>query len=221
MRTQEWWAAGEKVEEDGAETVDIGGGFEFRGGAAGLLGRDVAGCAEEGERASEIARSIEPFGQAEIAHERFAAAIEQDVSRFQIAVENSFAVRVLDGARDFRDERNALSRLVLQRGADFLQTSARREFHAEEREAVFALAHFVDRQNVRMIEARGRLGFAPETRERFLRVGVITQDPFHRDDAAGMALPGYLLRLRRELRAIGPHIVHTNGFKPHILGMLA
>jgi glycosyltransferase involved in cell wall biosynthesis len=37
---------------------------------------------------------------------------------------------------------------------------------------------------------------------------------------AGMALPGYLLRLRRELRAIGPNIVHTNGFKPHVLGTL-
>ena len=153
-----------------------------------MLGRDVAGRAEDGQRAGEVAGGVEPFGQAEIAHERFAAAVEQDVSRFEIAMENAFAVRVLHGARDLGDERHALPRLVLQRGTYFLQTSARREFHAEEREAVFALAHFVDGQNVRMIEARGRLRFAPETRERFAGVGVITQDALHGDDAAGMAL---------------------------------
>ena len=104
-------------------------------------------------------------------------------------MEDSFAVRVLDGARDLGDERHALPRIVLQRGTDFLQTSAGREFHAEEREAVFALAHFVDGQNVRMIEARGGLRFAAEAGERFAGVGVIPQDPFHGDDAAGMALP--------------------------------
>ena len=116
--------------------------------------------------------------------------VEEDVSGFEIAMENAFAVGVLDGARDLGDERHALPRVVPQRGADFLQASAGREFHAEEREAVFALAHFVDRQNVGMIEARGGLRFAAEAGERFAGVGVITQDPFHGDDAAGMALAG-------------------------------
>ena len=188
VRTQERRAAREQIEEDRAETVDIGGGFQLRGGAARLFGRDVAGRAENRQRARQIAGGVEPFGQAEIADERFAMAVEQDVSRFEIAMEDAFAMRVLHGPRDLGDERDALPRLVPQRGTDLLQTSARREFHAEERKAVFALAHFVDRQNVRMIEARGGLRFAPEARQGFAGVGVIPQDPLHGDDAAGMAL---------------------------------
>src|SRR2546421_6331403 len=39
-----------------------------------------------------------------------------------------------------------------------------------------------------MIETAGGLGFAPETRERFLRIGVITQHPLHGDDATRMTL---------------------------------
>jgi hypothetical protein len=40
-----------------------------------------------------------------------------------------------------------------------------------------------------MIEARRSLRFTPETRQRFLRIGVIRQDSFQRHDAARMPLP--------------------------------
>lgn len=103
-------------------------------------------------------------------------------------MEDAFAVRVLNGARDLGDERDALPRIVSQSRGDFLQAAARREFHAEERKAVFAFAYFVDRQNVRMIEARGGLRFATKTRQGFAGVGVITQDPLYGDNATGMAL---------------------------------
>ena len=39
-----------------------------------------------------------------------------------------------------------------------------------------------------MIEAGGGLGFTAETSQRFAGIGVITQDPLHGDDPAGMAL---------------------------------
>ena len=45
-----------------------------------------------------------PFCQTEIAHQRFAAAIEQNVSRLEIAMENSLAMRVFDRARNFRHQ---------------------------------------------------------------------------------------------------------------------
>ena len=39
--------------------------------------------------------------------------------------------------------------------------------------------------------------------------------------AAAAAVPSYLLKLRRAIRAYQPTIVHTNGFKAHVLGALA
>ena len=69
-----------------------------------------------------------------------------------------------------------------------LQASAGGEFHAEKRQTVLAFAHLVNRQNVRMIEAGCRFGFASKARERLMRIGVITKDAFYRDDAAGVSL---------------------------------
>src|SRR5205814_873613 len=60
----------------------------------GLVRRDVTRRAECHERPGEIAVFVEPFGQTEIAHQRFAATIVQDVAWFQNAMENALAVRV-------------------------------------------------------------------------------------------------------------------------------
>src|SRR2546429_553760 len=105
-------------------------------------------------------------------------------------MKNAFAVRVLNGPCDLGDEGHALAWFVPQRRAHFLQTAAGRELHTEEWEAVFALAHFVDRQNVRMIEARRRLRLATEASKGFAGIGVIPQDPLYSDNATGMALAG-------------------------------
>src|ERR1043165_9369207 len=100
-------------------------------------------------------------------------------------MKNAAAMGVLDGACHFRHERYALPRVVAQRGRDLLQSSTRCELHAEEWQAVFALAYFIDGKDVRMIKAPRGLGFAPKTSQGFARIGVITQDPFHGDDPAG------------------------------------
>ena len=99
--------ASEQIEQNRAETVNISSGCETRRRSARLFGRNVTGCAENRERARKIARGVEPFGQTEIAHERFAAAIEHDVSRFQVAMQNTLDVRVLDGTRHLRHQRYA------------------------------------------------------------------------------------------------------------------
>jgi hypothetical protein len=77
-------------------------------------------------------------------------------------------MRIFDRARNFRHQLHTLARLATRSLADLSQAAARREFHAEEREAVLALAYLVDRKDVRMIEAGCRVGFAPETPERFM-----------------------------------------------------
>ena len=82
-------------------------------------------------------------------------------------MENSLAMRVFDRARNFRHQLHTSPGLGAQSRRNLSQAAARREFHAEKREAILALAHLVDRKNVRMIKAGCRVGFAPEAPERF------------------------------------------------------
>ena len=91
----------------GAETVNIGCRGKIGRRSFRLFGRDVPGRPENRQRAREVARGVEPFGQTEIAHQRFAAAIEQNISGLKIAMQNALAMRVLHGARDFRHQLHA------------------------------------------------------------------------------------------------------------------
>src|ERR1043166_4974973 len=70
-----------------------------------------------------------------------------------------------------------------------LQTPTGRVFHAKERQPIFTLTDLVDRQNVRMIEARCRFRFASKSLERFTRIGMVGPNSFKRHDPAGMSLP--------------------------------
>src|SRR5215510_2447371 len=103
-------------------------------------------------------------------------------------MENSLAMRIFDCARNFRHHLHTSPGLGAQSRSNLLQAAARREFHAEKREAVLALAHLVDRQNVRMIKAGNRVRLAPEPHQRFMRISLITQDALYGDDPLGMSL---------------------------------
>jgi hypothetical protein len=83
-------------------------------------------------------------------------------------------MRILHGQRHLGHECHALQWPVAQRGACFLQAAVRCEFSAKEREreAVFVVAHFMDRQDVGMIEACGRLRFAEEARDCSMEIHV-------------------------------------------------
>ena len=59
--------------------------------------------AEDGVRLSEFGLAREPFGQTEIAHERLLCPIEENIAGFEIAMENSVLVSVLDCMGDCRD----------------------------------------------------------------------------------------------------------------------
>ena len=109
---------------------------------------------------------VEPFGQSEIGHEWFAATVEQDVSRLEIAMQNPVLMRVLHSARHFGHKPDAFARFTAQRGLGFLQAAAGRVFHAEERQPVFALADFIDGKNIRMIETGCRFSFTSKTFQR-------------------------------------------------------
>ena len=98
-------------------------------------------------------------------------------------------MRVLHSPYHLRHQRHCSPRLVTQYRSRLQQTAPAGKLHAEKRQPIVAFAHFIDWQNVRMIEARRSLGFTPETRQRLLRIGVIRQNSFQCHDAARMPLP--------------------------------
>ena len=90
---------------------------------------------------------------------------------------------VVDRARDFGHEPGAIVGPTMQRRDGRAQASAARVFHAEERQAVHAFTYLIDGQNVWMVEFRRHLRFALEPDQRFVRVAMIRQHTFQRDDA--------------------------------------
>src|SRR5262245_42320704 len=93
---------------------------------------------------------------------RFTICVEQNVSRFDVPMQNSVFMRVMHSARDFRDE---FHRLPDRHGGalyDFVKLPAFNEFHAEITRAI-ALAYFVNGNDARVIETRGGFCFPAKT----------------------------------------------------------
>src|SRR5882724_898511 len=100
------------------------------------------------------------------------------VRRFQIAMQDASDMCVLHRARHPGHQRSGTARLATESRCGLDQAAASGKLHAEERKLVFALAHFINGQNIWMIEVSGRLRFAPETGQRLLRIRVISKDAF-------------------------------------------
>src|SRR5262245_13316749 len=98
----------------------------------------------------------------------FTVCIEQNVPRFDVPMQNSVFMRVMNSPRQLRDEfrrRPDRHRLALQY---LIKLSAFDKSHAEVASAV-ALAHFIDWYDARMIQAGGSFRFATEALE--MRLG--------------------------------------------------
>ena len=81
---------------------------------------------------------------------RLARFIQQNVPRFNIAMENAMLVGVMNRARDFRDQFYRAPNRHLLVPNDFVELSAFDEFHAEIAGAI-TLADFVNRNDARMV----------------------------------------------------------------------
>ena len=150
--------------------------------ARSLLRRHVEGSAENGERLREIAFALEPFRQAEVAHERFVGAIEQDIPRLQITMQNPVLMRELDRARDCGYKFGSFLRLASKLCDSRGQTPAIRELHAVEGRAIF-FSHRVDRQDTFVVQSRGRFCLSTESRNGADGIHVSGQDHLQRDNA--------------------------------------
>ena len=64
----------QQIKENSAETVNIGSRRKRRARTFGLLGRNIAGGAEDGQSSRQVSRCVEPLGQTKVTHQRVAAA---------------------------------------------------------------------------------------------------------------------------------------------------
>ena len=93
---------------------------------------------------------------------RFAFCVEQNVTRFDVTMQNSVFMRVMHSARDLRDEFHRLPDRDGLAPDDFVELSAFDEFHAEVARAI-PFAYFVNWNNTGMLETRGSFRFQAET----------------------------------------------------------
>src|SRR5205807_8091971 len=86
----------------------------------------------------------------------------QNVSRFDIPMENAVLVRIVDSPRHFRDQFHRLPDRHRGSPDNFVKLAALDEFHAEVARAI-TLADFVDGNDARMIETGRSLRFTAKT----------------------------------------------------------
>ena len=154
----------------------------------GLLGRDETRRAVNREAARQIAARVHPFRETKVAHQRFAVAVEENVPRFEIAVQDARACAHSATARvTFASSRTHSRGSALRPAAACCKLPPVANFIVKNG-SPSRFADFVDRQDVRVIETCGGFRFPTEPLERVPRIAVITQDALERDDAAGMAL---------------------------------
>ena len=150
--------AGEALEQDAAERVDVGASVDLP--ALSLLRGRVA------DRADELARGRQPGDRARVLGEpevgevdvverlRRSPVDEQDVGRLDVAVDEPEPVRRVERARDLAADRDGA--IELQRPGRAQQPSEVRVLdmaHGDVEHAV-GLARVVDRDHVRVVDAR-------------------------------------------------------------------
>src|SRR4030095_11717450 len=84
---------------------------------------------------------------------RFAFWINQNVPRFEITMENSMFMRVMNSAGDSCDEFRCLPDRHRRPPNDFVKLTSFNKLHAEVARAI-ALADFVDRNDPGMLQSR-------------------------------------------------------------------
>ena len=123
------------------------------------------------------------FGQAEIKNLGVTAIGNEDVRRFDIAMDNPFAVRGLKRVGHFNCERE---QALLFHGSAFnqvLQCLARKTFHHDEQMSI-VLADLVDGANVGMIQGRSSASFPAKALQSLWILRGVIRKKFECDEAA-------------------------------------
>ena len=163
----------ERLEQHAAEPVDVGPSVDVV--AANLLRRDVVDGADEmtvGRPTVGDALRQPEVGEVDVL--AAVLAVEEDVRRLHVAVDEPASMRRVQGVGDLARDRDRARRL--QRALapeERLEVRALDEAHRDE-QAIVGLAGLVDRHHVRMVERRRDPRLAQEAlaKARVLRVAL-------------------------------------------------
>ncbi len=186
-------AAGERVEEDAAERVDVGARVGLL--AADLLRRGEVGGADELARAGEAAGGRGVLGEPEVGEVRVLLPLvgDQDVRRLDVAMDEPAPVRGVERGRDLPgDPHRALRRQPAVRAVDQrAQVGALDVAHRQVQHAL-VLARLVDGHDVRVVDRGRELRLRLEAVAEVEVVGELGRDHLERDGPveARAAWPG-------------------------------
>lgn len=148
----------------------------------GLLWWHVVWRAENLTGEGHIRVVSEVLGQPKIRHVRLAMAIDQNIRRLQVAVQDALFVRIVNGFGDGLDPGSSLAGRDRLLAIELTQVLALDVVHREVVEALM-FAHFMDANDVRMVKPRRRGSLRLEPLQR-VRTGELTcQDHLHCDRA--------------------------------------
>ena len=163
----------ERLEQHAAEPVDVGAPVDIV--AANLLRRDVVDGADEmtvGRPTVGDALRQPEVGEVDVL--AAVLAVEEDVRRLHVAVDEPASMRRVQGVGDLARDRDRARRLERALAPEErLEVRALDEAHRDE-QAIVGLAGLVDRHHVRMVERRRDPRLAQEAlaKARVLRVAL-------------------------------------------------
>jgi hypothetical protein len=183
--------AGEKFVEYCSEAENVRRCRHFGRFSRGLLRGHIGRGADYFTSKGKVTPKLKVFGQSEVADVRLVFAIDEDVGGLQVAMEDPMLMSIVNRSGDPRDKFHvALNRVAIRnkgRNASpfqaIRQSLAFDQLHAEVILTCF-LAGLEDRNDIRMGETGGGLGFRMEALDRARGDRMDAGDDFKRDGAA-------------------------------------
>ena len=184
-------SSGQQFVQHGSQGIHIVGRRGGRVLSQRLLRRHVAGCSQDVAGMGLIRVGFQSFGQTEIGDLGHVARRQQDVARFEIAMDDSASMRGFDRVGHLPKQRGgAGGRLRLAVN----QLAERSAFDELERDVqtVVVLEDVEDLHDVRMLQLRDGFGFGPEAIG-FRRRGMCSgEQPLERDQPAQPLMPSLI-----------------------------
>lgn len=181
--------AGQQLVQDRAQPVDVGGHADAVRPRVELFGRHVAGRAGDLVRI-DGAPALHVPGQAEVGDLRLPVLADQHVARLQVQVQHAQAVRVVQCLGDGTHQARGLARR--HRAVDCQPPGQARPAHQRHRVVLdpVVAAEPVDRDDVGMLQARGRARLTAEARGRLVLRPRRGREQLDGHLAVQAALPG-------------------------------